>query len=47
MIANSELTRQQLAEDYQLVEQALVYLENHFQEQPSLDQQDRWNGFAS
>ena len=38
MIANSELTRQQLAEDYQLVEQALVYLENHFQEQPSLDQ---------
>ena len=38
MIANNELTCQQLAEDYQLVEQALEYLENHYQEQPSLGQ---------
>ena len=38
MIANEVLTRQQLAEDYQLVERALAYLENHYQEQPSLEQ---------
>jgi AraC family transcriptional regulator of adaptative response/methylated-DNA-[protein]-cysteine methyltransferase len=38
MIANNELTRQQLAEDYQLVEHALAFLENHYQEQPSLEQ---------
>jgi AraC family transcriptional regulator of adaptative response/methylated-DNA-[protein]-cysteine methyltransferase len=38
MITNNVLTRQQLAEDYQLVELALVYLENHYQEQPSLEQ---------
>ena len=38
MIANDVLTRQQLAEDYQLVERALVYLENHYQDQPSLEQ---------
>jgi AraC family transcriptional regulator, regulatory protein of adaptative response / methylated-DNA-[protein]-cysteine methyltransferase len=38
MIANEVLTRQQLADDYQLVERALAYLENHYQEQPSLEQ---------
>jgi AraC family transcriptional regulator of adaptative response/methylated-DNA-[protein]-cysteine methyltransferase len=38
MIANEVLTRQQLAEDYQLIERALAYLENHYQEQPSLEQ---------
>jgi len=31
-------TRLQLAEDYELVERALAYLENHYQEQPSLDE---------
>jgi len=30
--------RQQLAEDYQLVEQALVYLEKHYDQQPSLEE---------
>ena len=38
MIANDVMTRQQLAEDYQLVERALAYLENHYQDQPSLEQ---------
>jgi AraC family transcriptional regulator of adaptative response/methylated-DNA-[protein]-cysteine methyltransferase len=38
MIANNVVTRQQLAEDYQLVERALAFLENHYQEQPSLEQ---------
>jgi AraC family transcriptional regulator of adaptative response/methylated-DNA-[protein]-cysteine methyltransferase len=38
MIENTVLTHQQLAEDYQLVERALTYLENHYQEQPSLEQ---------
>ena len=38
MMANDVITHQQLAEDYQLVERALVYLENHYQEQPSLEQ---------
>jgi AraC family transcriptional regulator, regulatory protein of adaptative response / methylated-DNA-[protein]-cysteine methyltransferase len=38
MIENTVLTHEQLAEDYQLVEHALTYLENHYQEQPSLEQ---------
>jgi AraC family transcriptional regulator, regulatory protein of adaptative response / methylated-DNA-[protein]-cysteine methyltransferase len=38
MMASDLITHQQLAEDYQLVERALVYLENHYQEQPSLEQ---------
>jgi AraC family transcriptional regulator, regulatory protein of adaptative response / methylated-DNA-[protein]-cysteine methyltransferase len=38
MIATDVVTRQQLAEDYQLIERALAFLENHYQEQPSLEQ---------
>jgi AraC family transcriptional regulator, regulatory protein of adaptative response / methylated-DNA-[protein]-cysteine methyltransferase len=38
MYATETSNRQQLAEDYQIVENALVYLERHYQEQPSLEQ---------
>jgi AraC family transcriptional regulator of adaptative response/methylated-DNA-[protein]-cysteine methyltransferase len=38
MITTSLNTREQLSEDYQLVEQALDYLERHHIEQPSLEE---------
>jgi AraC family transcriptional regulator of adaptative response/methylated-DNA-[protein]-cysteine methyltransferase len=38
MLTTDVITRQQLADDYQLVEHALAYLEDHYQDQPSLDQ---------
>jgi AraC family transcriptional regulator of adaptative response/methylated-DNA-[protein]-cysteine methyltransferase len=31
-------TRQQLSDDYQIIEQALIYLENHYTDQPSLEE---------
>jgi len=37
MLVDNVLSRQQLAEDYELVERALAYLEDHYQEQPSLE----------
>lgn len=35
---NIETDRQQLSEDYLRIEQAILYLENHYKDQPSLEQ---------
>jgi AraC family transcriptional regulator of adaptative response/methylated-DNA-[protein]-cysteine methyltransferase len=35
---NMQTNRQQLAEDYLRIEQAILYLENHYKDQPELDQ---------
>ena len=35
---NIQMNRQQLAEDYLRIEQAILYLENHYKDQPELDE---------
>ena len=35
---NSPINFKQSAEDYKRIEEAILYLENHYREQPSLDE---------